>query len=436
MNIDTYIPYSNGGFYYQSLDKDEFIYSNDVEILQNKKTLSFSSNGILAKGNEFLNDASDIIKLYGINRPEIYNRDLSFIRKFNKIHNKIQAFKKTYIDFGVNLNSLKIEFCIPEAILNEFLECRIEFLKLFISYCKDLDLSYYNDFFKRANYATSNFQEIAFNKEKLSYALLLNKGVQASTKKMFLKKDKDTTEPLKMNMFGTRTGRLSVESGIDILHLPKNYRNIMRSKFDGGEIHVLDYNAMEIRVAAFLIENFEVVETSDLHRYFANKVFGSEDKRDLFKKMFFPVFYGSSINKVSGICDITISEATRATNKIKNIFPFHKVIELVKILGNDKPYIENCFGRPVFLDDRNTPDYKLVNYFIQSSAADLALQSLYSVVKYIKDNKLKSGPIYIHHDAIAIDVHPSERKHIENIKNIMENENKFGVKFPVSSELL
>jgi hypothetical protein len=437
MEIELYIPYSNGGFYYQPNEGSSFEYSKDVELVNGVSTISFSSNGILSNVKD-INDASDLIKLYGISKPEIYNRERSFIRTFNKIHNKIESYKKTFTGFGVNLNDLQIEHCIPEKLLQEFLSCRTDFLKLFIDYCDDIDLSYYNNFFKKSKYAVSNLQQMSFNKDKLSYALLLNKGVKAATKNLTLLGGSNISSPLKMNMFGTRTGRLSVERGINILILPKNYRNVIQSKFSDGQVYILDFNAMEMRTAAHLIGNKDVLGIDDLHCHFAEKVFGSANKRDLFKKMFFPLFFGASVNKIAGTCDITLDEANNAIKTTKKVFPFDKVIDLVTVTeSNGSKCMSNCFGRPIFLDkDLTTESHKLVNYYIQSSAADLALQSLYQVVKYTKENRLKSGPIYIHHDAIAIDVHPNEVEHVHVIKDIMENKNLFNIKFPVSVDIL
>ena len=437
MNINAYIPYSNIGFYYQMADgADTYIHSTDFGLLKDIAVLSFATNGTLSSLKD-INDASDIIKLYGINKPEVYDRNKAFIRKFNKVHNKLQAYKKTFTSMGVNLNCLKIEYCIPEQLLNEFLDYRSDFLRQFAEYCKSYDLSYYDTYFKRAKYALSRLQDMAFDKDRLSYAILSNKSVEASTKNLFLRQGTNLAAPMKMNMFGTRTGRLSVTKGINILTLPKNHRGVITSKFDGGSIYLLDFDSMEIRTAACLIEAFDLVEEDDLHEYFAGIVFGDTNKRDLFKKMFFPLFYGSSSEKIADICGISLDEAQRVIKKTRKVFPYQKVIDLVKVQSlSGKSYIENCFGRPVFLDGGDESKHKLVNYFIQSSASDLALQALGSVVEYIEEEGLKSGPIYVHHDAIAFDIHPDEVDCVDNMAYIMENDNMFNVRFPVSKEVL
>ena len=155
------------------------------------------------------------------------------------------------------------------------------------------------------------------------------------------------------------------------------------------------------------------------------------------KKMFFPMFYGSSAKKVSEICNIPVLEASEAMDELGELFKYKKVLDLITVGKlNGKSYIKNCIGRPVFLDGDDASKHKLINYFIQSSASDLALQSLYNVVKYMEEEGLKSGVIYIHHDAIAIDIHPEEIDCLPRIIDIMENKNIFGVKFPVSREVL
>ena len=75
----------------------------------------------------------------------------------------------------------------------------------------------------------------------------------------------------------------------------------------------------------------------------------------------------------------------------------------------------------------------LINYFVQSTAVDVALYGFTALVKALKHLK-RAHPIFILHDALILDVHRSHEEEINaicepGILSIPKFENS---KFPIS----
>ena len=68
-------------------------------------------------------------------------------------------------------------------------------------------------------------------------------------------------------------------------------------------------------------------------------------------------------------------------------------------------YIQNHYGRYIFCNDAKP--YVLLNYFIQSTAVDVALQGFTKIVKKIYGAQLQDVivPMFVLHDALILDVH-------------------------------
>jgi hypothetical protein len=72
---------------------------------------------------------------------------------------------------------------------------------------------------------------------------------------------------------------------------------------------------------------------------------------------------------------------------------------------NNGKLIYNHYGRPIHCPE--TPSYKLLNYYIQSTAVDVALLGFSNIVNRIYKASLqeKIVPIFILHDALFVDIH-------------------------------
>ncbi len=229
----------------------------------------------------------------------------------------------------------------------------------------------------------------------------------------------------------TISGRLTVDKGPNILTLKKEYRSIIKSRYENGKIISVDFSSLEPRV---LIEHNGTSCKDDIYSFISESVFNSTLSRDISKKLTLGVLYGLGTTKFSEvITDASIEEIQGYTNKIRDFF---KIKSLERSLSSNMSdgMIENIFGRKVPV--KGDPMYIVVNRFIQSSAADAALLSFSYLCDQIEDRNLDALPIFLIHDAVIFDVHPESIDRFNQIVSDRLWVPKFNKKFPISCEIL
>jgi DNA polymerase I len=144
--------------------------------------------------------------------------------------------------------------------------------------------------------------------------------------------------------------------------------------------------------------------------------------RSIGKRLNFAIIYGASLNKL-----ITILADTDPT-LVRNLYnSFNATFRDVALYRSWvrheftlKGYVENMLGRRYYISDPKD-SYKLTNYLIQGSAADILKKVIIELDKYIINNNLKSKLQASIHDEIIFAMHKDEFHEIENFKKIMED---------------
>ena len=144
--------------------------------------------------------------------------------------------------------------------------------------------------------------------------------------------------------------------------------------------------------------------------------------RSIGKRVNFALIYGSSLKKVQEIladCDPSI--VAKLYNGFKSKFKDVKTYSnwvATNWVKNDG-YVTNLLGRRYYID--NSRDvYKLNNYLIQGSAADIIKVVIIKVDNYLRKHKLKTRLQGCIHDELCICVAKDEHDVIYKIKEIME----------------
>lgn len=187
------------------------------------------------------------------------------------------------------------------------------------------------------------------------------------------------------NLFGSKTGRLSLHRGsLPLMNMKKEYRACIKPNNDF--FIELDYNAAEARVVLALLGKEQPNE--DIHQYHATSLYKSS--RNDAKKRFFAWLYNPN-------SDDSISSGQ---------------YDREAILGRYKLYdsVENVFKRKIKCDD-----FHAFNYLIQSTCADLVLERMVAIYELLKGRK--SYIAFTLHDSVILDF-ASEDK--ELIKPIIE----------------
>lgn len=229
------------------------------------------------------------------------------------------------------------------------------------------------------------------------------------------------------NRFGTRTGRLTVSDGPNILTVKREHRSILKSSFSDGFVCSLDFRALEPRIV--LAEAGCSSDAEDIYGELAEKIFGDRSNRDAVKVAVISELYGAA--KESLRARLGISQ-TKIDAFVRGINDFFKLDELRARLATQaaSARIINRFGRPLQVD----PEAKnlFVNTYAQSTGVDVAMIGFNKLIKELGSEGIR--PLYVLHDALILDVRGDRLHDVSKLQSI--NIPLYDVAFPIKFEKL
>lgn len=278
---------------------------------------------------------------------------------------------------------------------------------------ENLDLDYYFGPFKRHGVVFKSLQRSAIDVS--NYEQFVADGNE-STSKAVLKSFAPASQhkgvyyasSVEYDRFSSITGRLTIKDGPGILHLRKDYRQVLTSKWGkNGGVYYIDFKSLEPRILLALKDD-KLKTPQDLYLHVAGEM-GLEKNvdRKLIKTVIISMIYGAGdeelIRKLRGQIDYP----EEFVNSIKEHFGVEDLRLRLKneYEANKGKFIYNLYKRPIFAE--STAPYVLVNYFIQSTAVDVALNGFANIIERL----IKSGgfsmirPLFVLHDALIVDVH-------------------------------
>lgn len=207
----------------------------------------------------------------------------------------------------------------------------------------------------------------------------------------------DILQGVQYNRFGTRTGRLVVQSGPEILTLKKEYRDAFVSQHPGGEILSLDFSSLEARV--LLYSSGGDCEDPDLYGKIARDSFGDESKRKIVKGAVLAELYGASRTSLSAALGVDSGELELFLQRVKKIFKTRELLAALRAEYSSKGHILNAYGRRIPID--NPADHILINSFAQSTGVDVSLLGFGSLTERLR--RVSVDPLFVLHDALIVD---------------------------------
>lgn len=215
----------------------------------------------------------------------------------------------------------------------------------------------------------------------------------------------------------TTTGRPSNRFGgvnYSALNKSDGSRDAFISRFENGNLYMLDYDSYHMRLIADLIK-YELPKES-IHTHFAKHYFNAETVTDEMyeesKKISFKLLYGG------------VSEEYRHIQYFTDI---EKFINKLWNIHNTNGFIEAVLSNKHIMADSKT---KLFNYLIQNYETE---QNMLVLKKIFKETvSFESMPVLYTYDSIMFDVKSGEEtEYLKVVKDIMEINGQFPVKMSV-----
>lgn len=177
-------------------------------------------------------------------------------------------------------------------------------------------------------------------------------------------------------------------------------------------------------------DDFQDWEGVDLHTQSTQEAFPDLDvhsaefkkMRSIGKRVNFALIYGSSLKKVQEIlADVDPEIVSKLYMGFKSKFRHVKTYQnwVTKNWSLNNGYVTNLLGRRYYIKD-SADVYKLNNYLIQGSAADIIKLVIIRVDAYLRKNKMKTRLQGCIHDELCVCVAAGEHDVVNKIKEIME----------------
>ena len=309
--------------------------------------------------------------------------------KWSEVFNKLRAYHRSFFEAKINLNENCFYELVPEKFLIDYCKARNQITKYVLENCSKPD-NY--DFLVDV---TKMLTDIRYQRLNIDTSPL-NQRAHSLRVRDFLKKIKNLQPYINYNLFGSVTGRLTVEKGsFPILNLDKTYRSILKPNNDW--FVELDYNAAELRTLLALSEKQQ--PTEDIHDWNMNVVYRGALDRDEAKKRVFAWLYNPNSNDF-------LSNRAYDRGKVKERYW-------------DGKRVKNPYGREIESDE-----FHALNYILQSTTNDIILRQALKIHKMLKGRK--SNIAFTMHDSIVLDFSEDDQHMVQDLYETFAK-NDFGI---------
>lgn len=343
------------------------------------------------KYSQFLKDKQDIqyAQIYCGGKPldEVCPEHMK--GKWTEVFGKLRAYHRSFFEAKINMSENCFYELVPQKFLIEFCKAKNEITEHVLKNCK-----------KPENYdflveATKMLADIRYQRLNIDITPLKRKAHNLRVRD-FIKKLKTIQPYVKYNLFGSVTGRLTVEKGsFPLLNLDKNYRSILKPNNDW--FVELDYNAAELRTLLALSGKDQPKE--DIHDWNSSVVYRGLVDRDEAKKRIFAWLYNPNSNDF-------LSNRAYDRGKVKEKYW-------------DGKKVKNPYGREI-----EASEFHALNYILQSTTNDIILRQALKIYKMLEGKKTKIA--FTMHDSIILDFSEEDQHMVQDIYNTFAK-NDFGV---------
>tara|TARA_B100001094_G_scaffold311777_1_gene347750 strand:+ start:290 stop:1486 length:1197 start_codon:yes stop_codon:yes gene_type:complete len=329
----------------------------------------------------------------------------------------------------LQLHDISVPRAIPEEYLKSFEECGYEgdipwscvipgpayrsLVKQFLGDLQEalevINSSSYSLFFSGSNSLFNMLRPARIDKSLCE--VFLREGDNHVLKSILKMSDSNGFIPVPTyNRVSTKTGRLVVKQGPQILTMKKEHRAVLRPSDPDKRLYEIDFTSLEPRVA-LNIASREC--SSDVYTSFA-KDSGLNVTRDVAKLAILCSLYGAGKYRLESVLRKDDSKVT-ASVLISAVRKYFAVDNLSKALVEQASdgFITNYFARPIVVDESRSA--VLVNNFLQSTASDIAICGFLDFCQVMKD---LVRPLFVIHDALVFEASP---KHLDRITKYVDN---------------
>jgi DNA polymerase-1 len=223
----------------------------------------------------------------------------------------------------------------------------------------------------------------------------------------------------------------------------------------GNKLVSADYSQFELRLAAVLAEDKELIEMfnngSDIHATTAAQVYGREledvtkQMRRQAKVVNFGILYGMSPHGLAVAANMTFDQARNFIERYKELRkPLFDYTDTIREFARKEGYVETLFGRRRPMPDIHSSNFMVrqaaeraaINMPIQGTEADLMKMAMVEVDKQLQAQHNNCKQLLQIHDSILVECPEAVADRVAKLlKDVMENIYELPVKLTVDTTI-
>jgi hypothetical protein len=268
-----------------------------------------------------------------------------------------------------------------------------------------LDVDYYRKTYRKGNELLRSLQRASIDASAIDSVMIdANDAVKRSLETF---RPVDGLVPaVEYNRLSTKTGRLTVASGPNVLTLRREHRGLLRSSFSPGAIAYIDFVSLEARALLSTVRRHCYVR--DIYTWLKDVEFGGRYERSTMKLAVLSTLFGASQASLERALG---SNAVDIIDAIKRRFDIEALNEKLSGELSMNGKIRNFYGRAVIPD--NPKD--VINHYVQSTGVDVALLGFNEFVKKMSLKNVELKPLFVLHDALIVDVGKSAMNELKRV---------------------
>ena len=307
-----------------------------------------------------------------------------------------EAFAQAQREVGISPSQTPWRWVLPPLVFRQYIR---DILDVSRDVLDRGVVEYYSSVFGVARSCLDRLERAVIDGPELD-TRLRHEGAEGQRRvlRSFSPGDDGLTHPVTYSQVSSRTGRLVVRKGPQILTLRRDLRNILRSRYSGGLIVQVDFVSLEARIAALLAG---VVPERDVYAQVAREVLDGRHTRAAAKLACLSVLYGAGPQRLAGQLGTDRQSAVEIIQEVSSFFGAGARARSLVREAVDSGCVANFYGRILPADDKSS--HVLYNNFIQSTGVDVAMLGF----DWIMDRFGRGvHPLFVLHDALILDVHP------------------------------
>ena len=142
--------------------------------------------------------------------------------------------------------------------------------------------------------------------------------------------------------------------------------------------------------------------------------------RSITKNINFGLLYGQGISALAASLKIPVDDARALRQSYFDAIPYvKKLIDILQNTATNRGWVQNWLGRIYLLDDPKFA-YRIPNYMIQGSSADVMKKAMCEVDEFLLDKESKL--LLSLHDELTVEVHENDIDEVPiKVKALMES---------------